>query len=71
MLGLTPPTDTDLYLTPRPEGEDKLLPVPKFSRFFDEPPQSDNTDGLLSSNKTKFLYHVKKLTGVYYLYIPP
>ena len=29
VLGSTPPTDADPYLTPRPEGKAKILPAPK------------------------------------------
>lgn len=72
VLGSTPPTDADLYLTPRPEGEAEVLPSPQVSRSLSvEPPQSDNTNGLPPPDKTKLLYHVNRLTGVHRLYIPP
>lgn len=71
VLGSTPPTDADLYLTPRPEGETKLLPTPGVSRALEEPPLSDNTDSLSPPDKAKLLYYVNMLTGVHCLYIPP
>ena len=72
VLGSTPPTDADPYLTPRPEGEAKVLPAPQVSRSLSvERPQSDNTNGLPLADKTKLLYHVNRLTGVHCLCIPP
>ena len=71
MLGTTPPTNADPYLTPRSEGEAKVLPAPEVSGSFEEPPQPDNTDGLLLPDKKKLLYHVNLLTGVHRLCIPP
>lgn len=70
MLGLTPPTNADSHLTPRPEGETKILPMPKSFESLEKPPKADNTNDLLLSDKAKFLYYVNKVIGIYYLCIP-
>lgn len=60
----------DLYLTPRPEDETKLLPTFKVSRAFEKPLLFKNINDLPSPDKTKLLYHVNKLTSIYCLCIP-
>lgn len=70
MLGSRPPTDADPYLSPRPKGEAKVLPVPKFPRSIEDPSKSDSADSLPSLDKTKPWYHLNKLTGVHRLCIP-
>ena len=70
VLGSTPPTDADPYLTPRPEGEAEVLPAPQVSRSLSlERLQSDNTNGLPPPDKTNLLFHVNRLTGVHCLCI--
>lgn len=71
MLGSTPPTNIDPYLVPRPKGEPKVLPKPGILRSLEELPQPNNMDDLPPPDKTKFLYHVNKVTGIYHLCIPP
>lgn len=70
MLGLIPPTDTNPYLAPHPKSEVEILPASKLSTSLEKPPQLHNTDNLLPPDKTKLLYHVNKIIGVYYLCIP-
>lgn len=70
VLGLIPPTDANPYLTPRPKGKAKVLLAPKLSKSLDQFLQSNNTDSFLLSDKTKLLYYVKNLIGVYCLCIP-
>lgn len=65
VLGFVPPIDADPYIEPRLEGGD--LSVINGLCIQHGPA----IDGLLVSNKSKLLYHVKKLTGVYRLCIPP
>lgn len=71
MLGLTPPTNADLYLAPYPEDEPKVLPTPEISWLLEKPPQPNNMDDLPSPHKTKLLYHVNKVTSIHRLCIPP
>lgn len=57
-----PPTNSDSYLAPRPNGNGK--PVPHSI------PTGEITKGLLAPDKTKFLYLVSPLINVYRLCIP-
>lgn len=59
----------DPYSTLRLEGKAKVLPMPPVSGSIEVPSQFDSTDGFLPSGKTKFLYYINKLTGIYCLYI--
>ena len=71
MLGLTPPSNADSNLTPRPESETKILPMPKVFESLEKPPKADNTNDLLLSDKAKLLYYVNKVIGIYCLCMPP
>ena len=63
VIGSTPPTDSDFYLPPRPNGKEdprpSYIPAPK------------NPERLPKSDKAKLLYHVNRLTKVHRLCIPP
>ena len=65
VLGSAPPTDADSYIEPQLEGGD--LPVTDVLSIQRGPA----IDGLPAPDKSKLLYHVNKLTGVYRLCIPP
>lgn len=62
IIGSIPLTDFDLYMALRPEGEKCIYP--SYLLALKNPKRLPNPD------KTKLLYHVKRLTNVYYLYIP-
>lgn len=65
VLGSAPPTGADPYMEPRPEGTDSsvtdALSIQRGPAINDLP----------APDKSKLLYHVSKLTGVYRLCIPP
>lgn len=71
MLGSTLPTNPNPYFTVCPEGEAKVLSMPKLSRPIEEPLQFNSADSIPLLNKTKLLYHINKLMGVHCLCIPP
>ncbi len=59
VIGSTPPTDTDFYLTPRPDGDENLLLSPM--------PTEQIPEGLPVPDKSKLLYHINRLTNVHRL----
>lgn len=65
VLGFGPPTDADPYMEPQPEGIDSSV-TDAFSIQ-----HGPAIDDLPAPDKSKLLYHVNKLTGVYRLCIPP
>lgn len=62
MLGLIPPTDAILYITPYSKGNES---VTNNALFIQHRPKINK---LLTSDKSKFLYYINKLTIVYWLY---
>lgn len=64
-----PLTNFDLYLALHLECEAKVLPVPKIFRSIEKTSQFNSTNSFSSQKKTKLLYYVNKLTGIYCLYI--
>ena len=65
VLSSAPSTDADLYINPRPEGNESSV-TNAFSIQC-----KLTTDELPAPDKLKLLYHVSKLIGVYRLCIPP
>ena len=63
VVGSTPPTDTNPYLTLHPDGYKNL---PLNAIHIKEIPER-----LPVSYKSKILYHINRLTNVHRLYIPP
>ena len=63
VVGSTPPTDSDPYLTPRPHGDEDLSP--------DLPVDGETPEGLPAPDKSRLLYHVNRITNVHRLCIPP
>ena len=63
MIGSTLPTDSNPYLSPRPNGAGE--PCPNFM------PVTGISEELPRPDKTKLLYHVNRLTNVHRLCIPP
>lgn len=61
VIGSTPPTDSDPYLFPRPNGNDEPLPnyipAPKGSKKISRP------------DKSKLFYHINRLTNIQLLCI--
>ncbi len=62
VIGFTPPTDSDPYLSPQPDSNDKPLP--------DCIPAPDGSEELARLDKSKLFYHVNRLTNVQRLCIP-
>ena len=62
VIGSTPPTDSNPYLTPRPNGNEEPLPS---SMPFGEIPE-----GLPAPDKSKLFYHIDRLTNVHRLCVP-
>lgn len=71
MLDSILPTNADLYLTPRPQGEAKILPAPEVIKSLEKALQPNNTDSLSLPDKAKLLYYINKIIGVHCLWISP
>lgn len=59
-------TDVNLYLVPRLENDEPTDLTKDFAALKKHPDLD-----VLALDKTKFFYHIKKLTDIYYLYISP
>ena len=66
VLSVPPATDVDPYLAPQPESSE-LVDVTKDFATLERHPDLE----VLALDKTKFFYHMNKLTGVHRLCIPP
>lgn len=69
MLNLTLLTAIDPYLILRLDDETKVLSILKISRLLKKHFQTNNIDGFLLLDKTKFLYYVNKVISIHYLSI--
>lgn len=69
MLGSTLLTNADLYLILYPKRDIEVLLVPKVFQSFEQFLHPNDIDEFPPLDKTKLLYHINRLTGVYYLCI--
>lgn len=64
-LGSAPPIHADSYMNPRPEGNESPVTDTLFIQY------KLIINELLAFDKSKFLYHVNKVTNIHRLCISP